>query len=165
MGRNERGRDAELNRVARRAAFSDYRRRLIRKWKIMQSGEAKIYELRFHAIEAYGDTVYRLTFRPPNGGDIETCGFPFKYTTEPDSNVTYMVPDARALGALVARLANIPPSAIKQMHMLDWLGAQEVVSGFFDAGKSEETSSNDITISPGSGNGSLVEFSDSPSRS
>jgi Phage tail assembly chaperone proteins, E, or 41 or 14 len=116
-------------------------------------------------IEAYGDTVKELTFREPIGKDIRLCGFPIKFSASEGDGPNFSMPDAQVVHALIARLANIPPSAVDTLCLADLVACQSVVMGFFGDQTSGSTSSTVITISHGNGNGTSTDSSNSPSRS
>jgi hypothetical protein len=114
-------------------------------------------------VQAYGEPHKVLTFREPNGKDIRLCGFPIKFLAGDNPEApTYSMPDAGVVHALIARLANIPPSAVDTMCLADLVACQSAVMGFFGEGTSGQTSSTDTTTSPGNGNGKLIDSSISP---
>ena len=55
------------------------------------------------------DEIFEIELREPNTGDIMECGYPL---TIGDGVAT---PNADVVGRLISRLANIPPSTVKQM--------------------------------------------------
>lgn len=66
-----------------------------------------------------------LDLREPNTGDVMACGYPLVIG---DGEAT---PRADVIGALIARLASIPPSSVKQISLLDLNVLMGVVLGFF----------------------------------
>jgi hypothetical protein len=68
---------------------------------------------------AHGDEVSELTFREPTAADIEACGTPIMidFMTGEQPKLTF---ETKAMFAMMSRLANVPPSTIKQMHPKDW---------------------------------------------
>lgn len=75
-------------------------------------------------IEAHGETLSVLNFRAPNGADLMACGVPMR-TSDAGSSV-----DAPIIGALIARIAGIPPSSVALMSACDWMDAMVIVTGF-----------------------------------
>ena len=77
-------------------------------------------------IDAHGEQVDRLTFRPLGVEDLVRVGYPIKIgadgTMEP-------LPDR--ISALISRLARVPRSSVAQMDVGDWHKALEVLLGFF----------------------------------
>lgn len=77
-------------------------------------------------IQAHGEDVSTLTFRPLKVEDLNRSGYPIKMgadgTFEP-------VPDR--VSALIGRLAGIPDSSVAQLTISDWHRAMEAVVGFF----------------------------------
>jgi hypothetical protein len=78
---------------------------------------------------ANGDETSRLTFREPTGNDIEQVGNPVNmdFTHDPPK-VSF---DSRMMTNMMARLATVPPSTIRQMHTRDWNTAAWNLAGFF----------------------------------
>lgn len=90
-------------------------------------------------IQAHGETVQKLTFRPLKGKDIRQM---------PASR------SADALLAMVAISAGIPPSSVDQMDGGDVTRAMEVVSDFLlPATPTGSASGEKSEISPRTGNG------------
>lgn len=78
-------------------------------------------------IAAHGAEVDQLTLREPNAGDVMECGYPLGMQDD------LAIPQAAPIGRLIARLAGIPPSSVKQLAMPDYNRAMGVVLGFFGA--------------------------------
>jgi hypothetical protein len=116
-------------------------------------------------IQAYGETVTKLEFRDPIGKDLRICGFPFKFEAGEAESAGYSHPNAQAIHALIARLSNIPPSAVDTLCLADFAACMEIVTSFFGQGKSPSTLSIDTTTSPGNGGGIPNNSLVSPSRS
>lgn len=110
-------------------------------------------------VDAYGDPIDKLTFRPPIGKDMRLCGLPFKLFTEDDRQ--YQAIDAKVILAFAARLGNVPPSTIDALSYEDTEAVMEAVTSFFARKESPATSSTVITMSPGDG----VEILSPSSRS
>lgn len=92
-------------------------------------------------IEAYGEKRGSLTFRSPRGEDFMACGYPLIMLApasidqdgdQPPADIdeAEMRPNATAISKLIARLANIPLGAVKQMSAADWNTCMGVVLSF-----------------------------------
>lgn len=75
-------------------------------------------------ILAHGETLTVLTFRAATGADLMACGVPMR-TSDGGTSA-----DAPIVGALIARLAGIPPSSVGAMAAADWMEAMSIVTGF-----------------------------------
>jgi hypothetical protein len=74
----------------------------------------------------HGDEeIYVLELRAPTAGDVMECGYPL---TIGDGEAT---PNAAVIGKLIARLAGVPPSVVKQLPVVDFQICLGVVLGFF----------------------------------
>lgn len=80
-------------------------------------------------IQAHGSQVSSLTFREPTGEDIMDAGYPM--LVQIDGKKIQMKVDGNALGEMIARLSETPPSSIKKLHHADFNRAAGVVGGFF----------------------------------
>lgn len=82
------------------------------------------------SVIANGEEVKELKFREPTGGDIEACGNPVLIDMfgRDTPQVSF---DAKSMTSMLARLALVPPSTIKQMHPKDWNNAAWMISNFF----------------------------------
>lgn len=69
-----------------------------------------------------GNTVSELRFREPTGGDIAFCGMPV---------LPNMTVDASAMTEMMARLAGVPPSAIRALPAKDWTTGAYKIFRFF----------------------------------
>ena len=80
-------------------------------------------------IQAHGETVSELRFREPTGADIVNVGNPviFDMASDPPK-VTH---DDRKMAAMMARLANVPPSSIGLMGPQDWVACAWLLTPFF----------------------------------
>jgi hypothetical protein len=78
------------------------------------------------AIQAHGAETKVLKFREPNGDDIMECGMPFDI--HPGGTINL---NTKAIGQYIARLADIPPSSVKQLSAGDFAACVNVVAGFF----------------------------------
>jgi len=78
---------------------------------------------------ANGDEVMELTFREPTGGDIERIGCPVVlsiFETQPKP-----VYDGAVMTAMMANLATVPPSTIRQLDPRDWQNGAMMLFHFF----------------------------------
>src|SRR5262245_42247003 len=100
-------------------------------------------------IQAHGRDMTELEFRPPNGGDVTACGFPFAFTINDEGGHT-ITPNAAAITQMISRLANIPLSSARSLSFADWMACMGELFGFF--GQSiPRPSSNGASTWPGSG--------------
>jgi hypothetical protein len=104
-------------------------------------------------IQAHGEERRQIELREPNGGDIAACGFPFRFSIAEDGSQT-ILPEASIITALISRLGNVPRSSVAQLSFSDWMSCMGEVFSFF--GASVPTSSTAVSISPGSGDGTLT---------
>ena len=80
-------------------------------------------------IIANGEEVKELKFREPTAGDIDRAGNPVLLDMFSDPpKITF---DAKAMTTMMAALAAVPPSTIKQMHPKDWNTAAWQLAGYF----------------------------------
>jgi Phage tail assembly chaperone proteins, E, or 41 or 14 len=77
-------------------------------------------------IEAHGEEVTALTFRPLKVSDMESVGYPVKLGSDGT-----LEPIPARVSALISRLAGIPASSVAQLSVADWHRAMEAVVGFF----------------------------------
>lgn len=77
------------------------------------------------AVQAHGKEVETLVLREPNGEDITVCGYPMKFG---DGEAQ---PEAKAISKYIARLADVPPSTVKQLSTGDYNECLMVIMGFF----------------------------------
>ena len=78
---------------------------------------------------ANGEDVDELNFREPTGGDIERIGCPiilsiFEMQPKP-------IPDGAIMTMMMAHLAGVPPSTIRQLHPVDWQNGMMMLFHFF----------------------------------
>ena len=71
------------------------------------------------------EEIAEIDLREPTAGDVMECGYPL---TIGDGEAT---PNADVVGALIAKLAGIPPSTVRQMALLDFQKCMGVVLSFF----------------------------------
>lgn len=91
-------------------------------------------------IEANGATIASLIFREPTGGDLAECGMPVSF--ELIGSEPQMAIDPKAMTAVLARLASVPPSSIRLLTAGDWTAAAYMVAPFFLPAVSSSTSSS-----------------------
>ena len=81
------------------------------------------------SIVAHGDSVTEITFREPTAGDIERVGNPITvgiYENQPKMHF-----EAQTMTLMMAHLAGVPPSTIRQMHPKDWENGAWKLANFF----------------------------------
>jgi Phage tail assembly chaperone proteins, E, or 41 or 14 len=89
-----------------------------------------VIKLRKNVI-ANGDEVSELTFREPTAGDIERVGNPVNLQYMANDDFTKVTFESRSMTAMMALLAAVPPSTIRQMHPKDWNTAAWLLADFF----------------------------------
>jgi len=77
-------------------------------------------------VQAHGEDVATLTFRPLKVEDLNRVGYPLKLGGDGS-----MEPVPDRISALIGRLAGIPDSSVAQLTVADWHRAMEAVVGFF----------------------------------
>jgi hypothetical protein len=80
-------------------------------------------------INAFGDPVMEIKFREPTAGDIERIGNPI--TIALYENNPKMHFEAQTMTMMMAHLAGVPPSTIRQMHPRDWNNGAWKLANFF----------------------------------
>ena len=82
------------------------------------------------AIIANGDEVSSLTFREPTAADIERVGSPVEldFFQGETPKTTF---NTKIMTQMMAVLAAVPPSTIRQMHPRDWNTAAWSLASFF----------------------------------
>lgn len=77
-----------------------------------------------------GTEVKELKFREPTGGDIERCGQPLliDMLSGETPKISF---DTKAMSAMMAVLAAVPPSTIRHMNAADWNTAAWSLARFF----------------------------------
>lgn len=89
---------------------------------------ALVIKLRKSVI-ANGDETSELILREPTAADIERCGNPVIIDMGADPpKITF---DTKAMTQMMASLATVPPSTIRQMHPKDWNTAAWNLANFF----------------------------------
>lgn len=82
------------------------------------------------AVIANGDEVMELSFREPTAGDIERVGNPVNidFLSSEHPKATF---DSKMMTQMMATLAGVPPSTIRQMNTRDWNTAAYSLASFF----------------------------------
>jgi hypothetical protein len=86
------------------------------------------------SVIANGDEVTELSFREPTGGDIEAVGNPViidqlsNIISGEQPRTTF---DTKSMTLMMARLAMVPPSTIRQVHPKDWNTIAWNLANFF----------------------------------
>lgn len=98
-----------------------------------QANGAAAWPLVLHlrkSVIANGEEVKELKFREPTPADVERCGDPVNidFLSGDVPRVTY---DTKAMTAIMATLAVVPPSTIRSMHLKDWETAKLMLTGPF----------------------------------
>lgn len=80
-------------------------------------------------VRAFDEERRELVFREPLGADILECGNPVRF--DPAATPPTVDFDDRKMGAMLARLGDVPLSTIGQMAPRDFVQACWVVAPFF----------------------------------
>lgn len=80
-------------------------------------------------IQAHGEDVTELTFRPPTSLDLIEVGSPIRIDMASESPTIHH--DERRFAAMMARLAAVPPSSIAKMDHKDFIEAEYALTPFF----------------------------------
>ena len=96
----------------------------------MNGATSSIVQTLRKSVIANGDEVNELTFREPTAADIERVGNPVNIDML-SGDVPKVTFDARAMTQMMALLATVPPSTIRQMHPRDWNSAAWQLASFF----------------------------------
>ena len=83
------------------------------------------------SVIANGDEVNELTFREPTAADIERAGGNPVNIDMLSSDTPKISFDVKAMTQMMALLATVPPSTIRQMHPRDWNSAAWQLAHFF----------------------------------
>ena len=78
---------------------------------------------------AYGDKVSSLSIREPVAGDIEANGDPVFYDYKFDP--PQMRFNETNMAKMIASLASVPHSTVKQLHPKDWKNIAFGIASFF----------------------------------
>ena len=81
-------------------------------------------------IEAHGEVVDSIILREPKAGDIIKLGWPM------DINSTgEVVMNSKIVGDYISVLGNIPPSAVKELSVNDFMKLNNEIISFFGDGQ------------------------------
>jgi hypothetical protein len=80
-------------------------------------------------VNVLGTPTGTLTLREPTGNDLSEAGYPTRF----DARGNAMI-DAPAMTKLIARLAGVPDTAIREMAARDWNKAALLVASFLGDG-------------------------------
>lgn len=81
-------------------------------------------------IQAHGEELRQLAFRPLTTKDIRSLGMPFGFGKDGAS-----MPDTAVIARYIVALAGIPSSSVDQLSPPDFLAAMGVVLDFFGSAK------------------------------
>lgn len=87
-----------------------------------------------------GESVDQLTIREPEGEDLMEIGYPYLIVTGDDKSEAIEL-RPKIIGRYLVKLANIPPSSVKQLSIADVQKLQAKIMSFFGQ-KTEGTSSD-----------------------
>ncbi len=73
--------------------------------------------------------VTTLELREPNGLDLSECGLPVRFLAGGRTEI-----DAKAMSAMIARLAKVPITAVQSLRAADWNQCAMIVAGFLSPG-------------------------------
>jgi hypothetical protein len=80
---------------------------------------------------ANGEEVNELKFREPTPADVESCGDPVTWDLFNGLEQPVPIYNVKAMSAMMSRLAAVPPSTIKALHIKDWEFAKYMLTGPF----------------------------------
>lgn len=98
-------------------------------------------------ITAHNEKLHVLELREPTYDEIESIGFPF--TVSGDGGLKL---DSTVALKYIPVLAGIPRSSAAQLAKLDIFKTCMLILNFFTQSETDQTSDDDSTTSPGSGN-------------
>jgi len=103
---------------------------------VPSESENKTIELKLsQPIQAHGETVEVLKFRPPRGKDLRVAGLIFDTSADPtDPSRTLTRFNLQAVANLICTLAGIPMSSVDALSAGDFTAAMGVIAGFFGDG-------------------------------
>jgi hypothetical protein len=79
---------------------------------------------------ANGETVGEIKFREPTGADIERIGNPVTFSFVANGPPRVHM-EADVMTQMMAHLAGVPPSTIRQFHPRDWNNGAWLLANFF----------------------------------
>jgi hypothetical protein len=80
-------------------------------------------------VQALTERIGSVTLREPTGGDLTEAGYPTKFDDKGKTEI-----DARAMTKLIARLAGVPETTVRDMAARDWNTCALTVAGFLGTG-------------------------------
>jgi Phage tail assembly chaperone proteins, E, or 41 or 14 len=83
-------------------------------------------------VQAHGETVKKLVFRRPTGGDIMQMGEGYPIII--DWGTGRVTPHPKVMSDMMSVLASVPPSTIRQLDAEDWATCAYALMGFFPPG-------------------------------
>lgn len=86
----------------------------------------------FKPVIAHGNEIASLAFREPTGDDIIQCGFPV-HMGETVSTI-----NTAAIAKYISRLAQVPPSTVRQLSAADFQRCVGAIIPFFADGEALE---------------------------
>lgn len=98
-------------------------------------------------IQAHGETVATLTFRPPVGRDMRKCGQLIESmpdARDPKKVISRFSNDVAA--AYISELAGIPMSSVDHLSADDFTACIRVIDGFFGGGTAPSSSDGTSTV-------------------
>ena len=98
-------------------------------------------------IMAHNEKLHVLELREPSYDEIEAIGFPFTVSGDGGGKL-----DSAVALKYIPVLAGLPRSSAAQLAKLDIFKACMLILNFFTQSETEQTSDDDSTTSPGSGN-------------
>ena len=90
-----------------------------------------VIELR-SPIKIAGETIKKITFREPTGGDLIQIGE--KWPVNIDWTTGIVTPNPEIMANVMSVLAAVPPSTIDAMDAEDWSTCAHALMGFFPPG-------------------------------
>lgn len=80
-------------------------------------------------IQAHGEDLSELSFRPPTSQDLIDIGSPVRLDVASDP--PGVIHDEKRMAQMMGRLAAVPPSSIAKMHPGDFMEAEWLLTPFF----------------------------------
>jgi Phage tail assembly chaperone proteins, E, or 41 or 14 len=83
-------------------------------------------------VMAWGDMATKLTFRRPTGADIMALGE--GYPININWTTGQVTPNPKFMGPMMAVLAGVPETTIRNLDGIDWSTCAHAIMGFFPPG-------------------------------
>jgi hypothetical protein len=80
-------------------------------------------------IQAHGEAITELSFRPPTSIDMIEVGSPVRLDIA--SSPPMVIHDEKKFALMMSRLGAVPPSSIASMHPLDFIEMEWRLTDFF----------------------------------